>query len=98
MKHSRPEQNAPTLPAAARDALLLGNTIEAIKVMRTDSAMSLRDAKQFIEDQARIDPELARAILRAHERSMRALKITAMAIGGMVLLVLTYVVILRPTP
>jgi len=87
----------PTKPlsAAARNALLSGNTIAATKALREEGEMSLRDAKVFIEQQVRIDPELARALLQARERGLRSLKIAAMAIGGVVLLVATWLLILQ---
>ncbi len=52
------------LPPAAVEALREGKTIEAIKLLRQERGLDLRDAKQAVDRYVRADPAL--------ERSMRA--------------------------
>ena len=96
-----PTRNAPkssSLPPEARDALLLGKMVEAVKVLHEQRAMSLLEAKNLIEAEIKSDPQLGRALQDAREQGLRSLKIATMAIGFIVLLVYFYLTILRPTP
>ena len=96
-----PTRHAPkssSLPPEARDALVLGKMVEAVKILHEQRAMSLLEAKTLIEAQVKSDPQLARALQDAREHGLRGLKIAAMAIGGIVLLVYFYLTILRPHP
>ena len=53
----------PALPADVLDALLSGNKIEAIKLLRQRTGLGLKEAKDQIEAVA---PQVLRAKTRAH--------------------------------
>ncbi|MBK7052371.1 MAG: hypothetical protein RL710_3348 [Pseudomonadota bacterium] len=58
-----PQQQPPTLPADVLDALLSGNKIEAIKLLRQRTGIGLKEAKDQIDAVA---PQVLKAKIRAH--------------------------------
>lgn len=48
------------LPSAAIAALQKGNKIEAIKLVRVERNLGLKEAKDYVEDHVRRDPSLKR--------------------------------------
>jgi ribosomal protein L7/L12 len=86
-------------PAAALAALRAGNLIEAVKQVReAEAGISLLEAKQRVEARIRSDPELTRAVLKAREAQMQALKAGAMIVGTLVLVAIAYALLLNPVP
>lgn len=50
---------APELPAAAIDALTQGHKIEAIKILRQERGLGLKEAKDVVDTYVEARPELA---------------------------------------
>lgn len=59
------------LPAAAVAALTNGNKIEAIKIVRQEWGLDLKDAKDAVEAYAQTQPALAATLHESSERSQR---------------------------
>jgi hypothetical protein len=51
-------QHYPTLPLSAIGALTLGHKIEAIKIVRQENSLSLKEAKEAVEAYERAHPDL----------------------------------------
>ena len=56
------------LPAAAIEALRRGNKIEAIKLVRLDRNIGLKDAKDAVEDYLRAQPALLQQLNTSQAR------------------------------
>lgn len=59
------------LPPMAVEALRMGNKIEAIKIVRVESNIGLKEAKDRVEDYVRRDPVLQQALPRAQAEARR---------------------------
>src|SRR3990167_1052310 len=57
------------LPSAAIEALRKGNKIEAIKILRRERNLGLKEAKDCVEDYVRRDPLLQRSLQENDSRS-----------------------------
>jgi ribosomal protein L7/L12 len=64
MTNGTPRDQA-DLPVAAVEALRKGQTIEAIKILRQERGLDLRDAKQAVDQYVRANPSLERAMQAA---------------------------------
>lgn len=54
--------HSPNIPQAAIDALRRGNKIEAIKILREEQHLGLKEAKGQVEAYVRSQPELQRKL------------------------------------
>jgi ribosomal protein L7/L12 len=61
------------LSGAAIDALQQGKVIEAIKLVRTEHALGLKEAKDVVDAYVRNHPELQDALTRASDEGKRKL-------------------------
>jgi ribosomal protein L7/L12 len=59
------------LPSAAIEALRKGNKVEAIKILRRERNLGLKEAKDCVEDYVRRDPLLQRSLQQAQAESNR---------------------------
>jgi hypothetical protein len=59
------------LPQAAIAALRKGKTIEAIKIVRQERGLGLKEAKDAVDDYLRHDPILQRSLRQAQEEARR---------------------------
>lgn len=59
------------LPAAVVAALSRGRKLEAIKLLREDKRIGLKEAKDMVEDYAKSRPELSMRIERAQGEQKR---------------------------
>ncbi len=66
-----PATQPPQLPSAAIEALIRGNTIEAIKIIRQELGLDLRDAKQAVDRYLRSQSHLKRKVEEAQAESRR---------------------------
>ena len=77
----------PAMPASALDMLLRGSKIEAIKIVRTELGLGLKDAKDMVEDYLDANPDTM-ARLRAADgkaaRSFHGYVITVLALAALV--------------
>ena len=64
-------RNQADLPVAAIEALRKGHTIEAIKILRQERGLDLREAKQAVDRYVRADPLLQRS-MRAAQAEARS--------------------------
>ena len=76
-----------TLPAAAIEALGRGQTIEAIKIVRQEQRLDLRDAKQAVDRYLASQPDLKQQLEEAQAESRRGcltwvVAILALLAGG----------------
>ncbi|HQV24020.1 MAG: hypothetical protein H6996_09200 [Moraxellaceae bacterium] len=53
-----PQDSTPLIPLAAIGALALGHKIDAIKIVRQENALSLKEAKEAVEAYQRAHPDL----------------------------------------
>lgn len=63
---------APSLSFAAISALQQGNKIEAIKIVRAERNLGLKEAKDAVDDYVRTQPALAAAFAAAQARTKQA--------------------------
>jgi ribosomal protein L7/L12 len=61
------------LPPTAVEALRRGNKIEAIKIVRLEGKLDLKDAKDLVDDYVRHDPVLQRSLQQAQSEAQRGL-------------------------
>lgn len=61
------------LPPTAVEALRRGNKIEAIKIVRLEGKLDLKDAKDLVDDFVRRDPVLHRSMQQAQSEAQRGL-------------------------
>lgn len=59
------------LPPAAVEALRKGKTIEAIKILRQEHGLELRDAKQAVDQYVRANPALEQSLRAAQAEANR---------------------------
>ncbi len=69
---SQPDNGA-ALPAQAIAALRQGNKIEAIKIVRAERGLGLKEAKDAVDAYAGQDPQLKAAFAASSARSKRSL-------------------------
>ena len=74
------ERPTTPFPAAAEAALLKGNKIEAIKIVRRDRGVDLKDAKDIVERYVATHPALQMQIENVQSLSRRALLPWLMAV------------------
>lgn len=75
-----------SLSAAAISALARGNKIEAIKVVRTERGLDLKEAKDLVEEYLRTNPSAQASFSRVQGQSgQRALWWLAVAVAVAVL-------------
>jgi len=77
----------PTLPPAAIAALHQGNKIEAIKIVRTERDLGLKEAKDAVEDYVRTQPSLQSAFANAQSESKRGALLWVAAVIAVALVV-----------
>ena len=75
------------LPPAAVEALRKGRTIDAIRILRQERALDLRDAKQAVDQYVRANPVLERSLREAQAEANRGcvvwvLGLLALAVAG----------------
>ncbi len=58
-------------PAAAVEALRKGKTIEAVKILRQERGLDLRDARQAVDQYVRANPALERSLRAAQAEANR---------------------------
>ena len=63
--------NAPPLSTAAISALQEGNKIEAIKIVREERNIGLKEAKDAVDDYVRSEPSLSSAMVTAQAEGKR---------------------------
>lgn len=74
------------LPAAAISALQRGNKIEAIKIVRNEHGLDLKDSKDLVDAYLRTQPAIQAGIYAARKESgRRALWWVAIVVGGAIL-------------
>ena len=79
----------PTLSAAAIAALQQGNKIEAIKIVRTEQSLDLKQAKDLVDEYLRTQPALQETFATTQTQLKRsALLWLVLLIGGAILLYL----------
>jgi ribosomal protein L7/L12 len=61
------------LPPMALEALRKGNKIEAIKIVRVESNIGLKEAKDRVEDYVLHDPVLRQALPKAQAEARRGI-------------------------
>lgn len=82
------------LPAAAIAALHKGEKIEAIKIVRHELGMDLKDSKAFVEKYLQTQPAIQASISAAQKESgRRALWWLAVVVGCVIL---AYLLLTRP--
>jgi len=59
------------LPAPVIEALRTGKKIEAIKLLRLERNLGLKEAKDLVDDYVRRDPLLQRSLEQAHAETKR---------------------------
>jgi ribosomal protein L7/L12 len=59
------------LPPTAIEALRKGNKVEAIKIVRLERNLGLKEAKDLVEDYVRRDPALKRRLEEAQAETTR---------------------------
>lgn len=80
-------REAGELPQAAVAALRKGHTIEAIKIVRKERGLDLRDAKAAVDQYVRADPLLERSLRATQAEARRGgvvwvLLLLALAVAG----------------
>jgi ribosomal protein L7/L12 len=65
------EGAAPSLPVAAIAALQQGNKIEAIKIVRQERNLGLKEAKDAVDEYVRSQPSLQSALASAQSETRR---------------------------
>jgi ribosomal protein L7/L12 len=80
--------DAATLPAAALAALQQGNKIAAIRALRIARNMSLKEAKDIVDDYVRSRPELQQSLAAAWKRTTSTKVVLAIVIVAALLLLL----------
>ena len=88
------EQSRNALSAAAIAALRQGNKIEAIKLVRREKGLELKEAKDLVDTYVRSDPDLQASLAAARSGTARNALWWLAAILAVV--VAAYVVIARP--
>ena len=88
------EQSRNALSAAAIAALRQGNKIEAIKLVRREKGLELKEAKDLVDTYMRSDPDLQASVADARSDTARNALWWLAAILAVV--VAAYVVIARP--
>ena len=71
----------------AVEALRRGNKIEAIKIVRLERKLDLKDAKDLVDDYVRRDPVLQRSMQQAQSEAQRGLMfwlVVLLALGAAV--------------
>jgi len=88
MNDANPKTGAalPPLSIAAVSALHLGNKIEAIKIVREERNIGLKDAKDAVEDYVRTHPALASSLAAAQAEAKRSALLWIAALIGLALL------------
>ncbi|MCB1658423.1 MAG: ribosomal protein L7/L12 [Pseudomonadales bacterium] len=64
-----PQDSTPLIPLAAIGALALGHKIDAIKIVRQENSLSLKEAKEAVEAYQRAHPDLALQPSSEHKTS-----------------------------
>jgi len=72
MNDARPQTGTEQLPSAAVAALQQGNKIEAIKIVRQERGIGLKEAKDAVEQYVQTDPLLQRKFAAARAGSKRS--------------------------
>ena len=95
MNDANPKTSAaPSLSIAAISALHHGNKIDAIKIVREERNIGLKEAKDAVEDYVRSQPALQSSFATAQAETKRAaLRWLAMLIG---LAILVYYLLAKP--
>ncbi len=76
------ERGSPTLPLAAVAALRAGNKIEAIKLVREERNLGLKEAKDLVEDYIRTQPALQQQLQAAQAQvKARLIRWVLMIVG-----------------
>jgi hypothetical protein len=88
------EQSRHSLSAAAIAALRQGNKIEAIKLVRREKGLELKEAKDLVEAYVRTDPDLSASLAAKQSGMARSAFWWLTAIAAIV--VAAYVMIARP--
>jgi len=83
---SRNPGAAPTLSAAAIAALRRGNKIEAIKLVRMELNIGLKEAKDAVEDFVKGQPELQSALAEAQGEAKRSAVVWIAVLIGLAVL------------
>lgn len=77
---------APGLPAAAIAALRRGNKIEAIKLVREERNIGLKEAKDAVEDHVKTQPDLQSALANAQGEAKRSAVVWIAVLVGLAVL------------
>jgi ribosomal protein L7/L12 len=85
---------ASTLSVAAISALHQGNKIEAIKILREERNIGLKDAKDAVEDYIRSQPALQSSFAAAQAETKRSVQRWLVLLFG--LAILAYYLLARP--
>ena len=64
---------AQAIPEAAVAALQQGNKIEAIKIVRTERALGLKESKDVVDEYVRSNPQLEQALSESSAEAGRKL-------------------------
>lgn len=88
------EQSRNSLSAAALAALRQGNKIEAIKLVRREKGLELKDAKDLVETYVRADPDLQASLASTQSGMVRRALWWLAAIAAVV--AAAYVMIAKP--
>ena len=88
MNDANPKTGAtlPPLSIAAVSALHLGNKIEAIKIVREERSIGLKEAKDAVEDYVRTHPALASSLAATQAEAKRSALLWIAALIGLALL------------
>ena len=78
--------SAPALSAAAVAALRRGNKIEAIKLVREERNIGLKEAKDAVEDHVRTQPDLQSALADAQGEAKRSTVVWIAVLIGLAVL------------
>ena len=76
----------PGLSAAAVAALRRGNKIEAIKLVREERNIGLKEAKDAVEDHMRTQPDLQSALANAQGEAKRSAVVWIAVLAGLAVL------------
>jgi ribosomal protein L7/L12 len=63
----------PGLPTAVIEAIRQGKKVEAIKLLRVEQNIELKEAKERVEDYVRHDPWLQRSLQQSQSEAKRGL-------------------------
>ncbi|MFN0168835.1 MAG: ribosomal protein L7/L12 [Bryobacteraceae bacterium] len=80
------------LSAAALSALHQGNKIEAIKIVRQERNLGLKEAKDAVEEYVRSQPSLQSSLARAHAGVRNRLLLWGAALAALAVLAYSFLV------